>query len=270
MDWAKALLLEVRPLPTLAAMTAGVTGLAMGGSVAGWPVYAALIAVVLFASHMKDAYVDWYVRGEDRLYPWGPFPETGDLIGRRGMFAAIGGALVAFGGILVSLHPAPPAFFAVALAGAAMALLYAPVLDKRALGSAFSYPTGVGLAIVGGGLLAAGRVVPATLAYAPPLVVTLAGAKIVEDLIDADHDAELGKTTVPVALGPERARRLGYGLVAAGMLPLVLLGPLVAVGVVGGLALVTASSILETDRGIYLLVAGVYVAMAAVLAWTLI
>lgn len=265
MDWAKALLLEVRPLPTLAAMTAAVTGMAMGGSLLGWPAYAALVGVVLFASHMKDAYVDWYVRGEDQRWPWGPFPETGELLGRRGMFAAIGGALVAFGGILVSLRPAPPAFFAVAIAGAAMALLYAPVLDKRPLGSAFSYPTGVGLAVIGGGLLVAGRLVPGTLAYAPPLVVTLAGAKIVEDLIDVDHDAELGKATVPVQLGPERARRLGYGIVVAGILPLALLGPVVAVGVVGGLALVVASAAWEPDRGIYPLVAGVYVVMVAVL-----
>lgn len=270
MDWAKALLLEVRPLPTLAATTAAVTGMAMGGSVAGWPAYAALVAVALFASHMKDAYVDWYVRGEDRRWPWGPFPETGELIGRRGMFAAIGGALVAFGGLLAWLDPGHLAFVAVALAGAAMALLYAPVLDKLPLGSAFSYPTGVGLAVVGGGLLSAGRVVPETLAYAPPLVLTLAGAKIVEDLIDADHDADLGKTTVPVALGPARARRLGYGMVAAGTLPLVLLSPLVAVGVVAGLGLVVASTWYEPDPGIYPLVAGVFVVMATVLAWVLI
>lgn len=265
MNWAKALLLEVRPLPTLAAMTAAVTGMAMGGTVVGWPAYAALVGVVLFASHMKDAYVDWYVRGEDQRWPWGPFPETGELIGPRGMFAAIGGALVAFGGLLAWLDPAPLSFFAVAIAGAAMALLYAPVLDKRPLGSAFSYPTGVGLAVVGGGLLATGRFVPATLAYAPPLVVTLAGAKIVEDLIDADHDSQLGKATVPVQLGPERARRLGYGLVAAGTLPLALLGPVVAVGVVCGLSLVVASTLWEPDRAIYPLVAGVYVVMAAVL-----
>lgn len=271
-DAAKALALEVRPLPTVAAMTAAVTGMAMGGSVAGWPAYALLVATVLFASHLKDAWVDWYVRGEDQRFPWGRWPQTGELLSERGLFAAMAATLALFAGLLVLhwLRGAPPAFFAVALVGAALALSYAPVLDRLPLGSAASYPLGVGLAVVAGGLLSAGRLVPETLLYAAPLVVALAGAKVVEDLIDAGHDAELGKRTVPVALGKARAKDAGYAAVALGLLPLALLHPVVGVAVLTALGIAVASARLDVDRGIYPLVAGIYVVMATVLvlAWT--
>lgn len=266
MEWVQGLLKEIRPLPTMAAITAGVTGMAIGGSVTGWPLYAALIASVLFTSHVKDAWVDYYVRKEDQRFPWGRWPETGELLSERQMFAAMGGSVAAFGGLLVALREAPVAFFVVAAAGAGLALSYAPVLDRHPVGSAASYPAGVGLAVVAGGLLSAGRLVPATVAYAVPLVVVLAGAKVVEDLIDADHDEELGKRTVPVALGPPAARRLGYALVGMGLAPIALLGTWAAIGVLGAAIVAVGAARRGGEMEVYPLVAGVYAAMIAVLA----
>lgn len=269
-DVGRALLGEVRPLPTVAAMTAGVTGMAIGGNLAGWPRYAAFLAAVLYAAHMKDAYVDWYVRGEDQLYPWGDGPQTGQVLPAAALAGLIGGAL-GVAAVLVLTFPAdvPALFYPLAAAMGLLAVLYAGRLDAAPGGSALAYPVGVGLALVGGGLLAVGRVVPATLLYAVPLVVVLAGAKIVEDLIDAGHDEALGKRTVPVALGPARARDVGYAMVAVGLLPLALLHPAVGVAVLGALTVAIGSARLDVERGIYPLVVGVYVVMVAVLALAL-
>lgn len=266
MDRARAVLQEVRPLPTLAAITAGVTGMAIGGSLDGWLAYALLLLAILYLAHVKDAYVDYYVRREDQEYPWGSSPPTGELVSERGLAAMAAGAAVVVVAVPATLLLGEPLlFYGLVVAMVALAASYAGRLDALPLGSAFSYPVGVGLATVAGSVLAAGRVVPEALLYAGPLVVVLAGAKVVEDIIDVGHDAELGKRTVPVALGPGRARRLGLGVVALGMLPWVLWDGRIAVAVVAGLAVAAGTSMMEVDRGIYPLVAGIYVAMAGIL-----
>lgn len=266
MDWVRAVVQEVRPLPTLAAMTAGVTGMALAGGVEGWLPYVLLLGAILYVAHVKDAYVDYYVRREDQMYPWGSAPATGDLVSERGLAVMAGAALLVVVFVPAWALGGERIVFYVLVAGMlVLAVSYSGSLDTHPLGSALAYPVGVGLATVAGAVLASGRVPLDVLVYAVPLVVVLAGAKIVEDIIDAGHDEELGKRTVPVVLGPDRARRLGYGMVAAGMLPLTLISPLVAVGVLGGLGLLMVSGWRDVDRGIYPLVVGVYVAMVAVL-----
>jgi len=218
------LLLEVRPLPMAAAVLTVLFGV-------GWargdlrtlpPSTGPLVASVffgLYTAHLMDTYVDASLRGDatPASYPW-YFRDSTALIPKASYppLVAASAALCALLAIPAALTGGP----AVALllgAALALALTYAPLLDRHMLGVSLGYPAGVA-AVLSAAYLAAGGLpdLPFLLLTAS-LVVALAGTKVRSDVIDLDEDRRGEKRTVAVALGPVRAVRLGYGLALAGL-----------------------------------------------------
>jgi 4-hydroxybenzoate polyprenyltransferase len=59
------------------------------------------------------------------------------------------------------------------------------------------------------------------LAFAGTFLVVLSGIKVIDDAQDFDYDRSIGKRTVAVVLGRERARRAAYGLMLLGLVAVV-------------------------------------------------
>ena len=79
------------------------------------------------------------------------------------------------------------------------------------------YPLGIAVSLLGGYYVQAGGLSLVALAFAAVFLLLLSGIKVIDDAQDYEYDRSIGKRTVAVVLGPERARRFAYGLMAVGM-----------------------------------------------------
>ncbi|MEF8852449.1 MAG: UbiA family prenyltransferase, partial [Haloarculaceae archaeon] len=207
---ARALWSQVHPVFMLPPLAASLTGGAFSGGI-GPRVAFLHVAALFFAvytAHVKDGYVDFYVRDEDKTHPL----TAGGC--QAALFAAAGGFLVAIAGLWV-------------LAGAGAVLLttptwflgyfHAPQLDTNTVGATAGYPAGIALAFLGGFYIQAGILSVPVLGIAVVFFLFLSGIKIVDDTKDYDYDRSIDKQTVAVRLGPDAAYRAAYALMATGM-----------------------------------------------------
>ena len=258
---ARAFASQVHPVFMLPPVAAALFGAALAGSfdpvVAGVHTTAMFFAV--YTAHVKDGYVDFYARGEDEDHP----------LSERGCLLGLGGAAVGFAACLGWLVlAAGPVAAALTLPTWFIGYLHAPQLDTNPVTTTLGYPAGVALCILGGYAAQTGAVAPRPLAFAGVFLVVLAGVKVIDDSTDHAYDRSIGKRTVAVVLGRERARTLAYALMGAGLfavVPLSITGvfppsaPLASLvfGVVVGLAYAkgptTATMLLV--RGAYLFLA---------------
>jgi 1,4-dihydroxy-2-naphthoate octaprenyltransferase len=221
---ARGLLLEVRPLPMAAALLVAVLGSLWAGSPLAPlpPALAWVLAAVFFGlmtAHFMDSYVDVVKRG-DRTP--GQFPllfrdSTGVLCDRE-YLVALAIAAVASGACIVPVAltggwlPALLLGFALALA-----LTYAPLLDRTTQGVSFGYPAGA-LAVLAASYLAArGSLDERFLWLAFSLFTALVGMKLRADVIDINQDQKVEKRTLAAVAGPVAATRVGYFLAVAGL-----------------------------------------------------
>lgn len=272
----KGLLIEVRPLPTVAAITAGIVGFLLSGAhplnTSQILLYSAAIFLVMLTVHIHDTYVDYYVRGEDKIYDFGLLDSSNDLISKQQMKLVILLASTGYFLLTALLSIAGGLIFAsLATIGWAVGLLYTPYLDRNPILSSFTYPFGMMLTIIGASYLARNSLSLIILFYSFALMLCLGGAKIVEDLIDMEHDPVFGKATVATRLGFERAKRAGYAIVLLGLSLLAyasitnLLPATILVGVAIAGVTAACSYRLKPIRGVYILVAGLYAVMIATL-----
>lgn len=273
---AKGLLIEIRPLPTVAAITAGLIGFLLAKPVT-LPVtqillFSFAIFLIMLTVHIHDTYVDYYVRGEDKVYDFGLLDSSNNLISIKQMkiiltltstsYFLIIALLALTGGVV---------FITLATLGWIIGLLYTPFLDRNPILSSFSYPFGVLLALLGASYLVHQTPTFPILLYAFALMLSIGGAKMVEDLIDMEHDPDFGKATMATRMGFNAAKKVGYAIVFSGLglLGLAslaqLLPPFVIFGTLIGGAVAVFSYRLPPIRGVYLLVAGLYVVMLATL-----
>lgn len=185
--------------PALAASWAG--GLIAGGSsLAPAAVHTIAIFAALYTAHLKDGYVDFYLRDEDDDHPLTAAGCRSGLLLASGLFAA------ALGGLYVLVD-----WWAVGLTAPCWVIGYfhSPQLDMTTVGVTLGYPVGVGLAFLGGAYVQTAQVDPQALGVGLVLVILLAGVKIIDDLQDAAYDRSIGKPTVVVAAGESRARTIG-------------------------------------------------------------
>jgi 4-hydroxybenzoate polyprenyltransferase len=218
----------------------------------------------LYVAHVTDGYVDFYVRNEDDDHP----------LSAGGCKAALAGASVAFFACLVAIGLLVDPWAALlVLPGWLIAINHAPQLDTNPVGATVGYPLGIGFALVGGYYVQATALSATVLALAVVFVTILAGIKVVDDAQDFDYDRSIGKRTVAVALGRERARQVAYGLMgagAAGVLALAALLP--GVPPTAGLAAVAFGVVAvlarraEPDLATKLLIRGSYVFLAVLVA----
>jgi 4-hydroxybenzoate polyprenyltransferase len=174
----------------------------------------------LYTAHLMDTYVDVVKRG-DRTpanYPL-LFRDSTGLIEDKHY-----PVLIATSVVLTVLFSAiatvnAGALVAVPLAiGLAIALAYAPLLDRKTVGVTFAYPAGVTCAAAAGYALAAGTLDLRFGALGLALFLALAGTKIRSDIIDVKDDLKITKCTVPVVAGERPALWLAYSVALAGIL----------------------------------------------------
>ncbi|MFC7155419.1 UbiA family prenyltransferase [Halomarina halobia] len=212
----RALASQVHPvfmLPPLAASAFGAV-LARDFSLALALLHLAAAFFGLYTAHVKDGYVDFYGRGEDDDHP----------LSERGCRLALAGASACFFVLLgvIGLLVGPIAAL-LTLPGWLIGYFHAPQLDMHPVSATAGYPTGIGLALLGGYYVQTRTLSPTVLAFAAVFVVVLSGIKVIDDAKDYDYDRSISKRTVAVVLGRRRAREAAYGLMVAGMLAVALL-----------------------------------------------
>jgi 1,4-dihydroxy-2-naphthoate octaprenyltransferase len=171
-------------------------------------VHVGAIFSAVYTAHLKDGYVDFYLRGEDDDHP----------ITESGCRRALAGSTLAFFALLVVLWwQAGPLGAVLTLPTWVIAYGHAPQLDTNPLTATTGYPAGIALAIVGGYYIQAGSVDPIAVGFGAVFLMLLSGVKVIDDAQDYDYDRSIAKRTVAVAIGPRQARRFAYGLMIAGM-----------------------------------------------------
>jgi lycopene cyclase domain-containing protein len=207
---------QVHPVFMAPPLAASGFGAVLGGVVALdlATLHLSVAFAALYTAHVKDGLVDFHRRGEDDDHP----------LTRRGCHLALVGASACFlaGAVALGLLVGPVAA-ALALPGWVVAVLHAPQLDTGPLGATLGYPVGVGFALLGGYYVQSRSLSTVVLVFAAVFVTVLAGIKVVDDATDYGYDRSVGKRTVAVVVGPDRARAVAEWLMGAGMVTVVAL-----------------------------------------------
>lgn len=217
----------------------------------------------VYTAHVKDGYVDFHVRDEDDDHP---LTERGCRLAIAGAtigFIIATAALWQFVGLGAALITAPGWF---------IGYWHAPQLDMNPLTATTGYPLGIGLAVVGGFYVQTRTLAALPLAFAAVFVTILSGIKTIDDAKDFEYDRSIGKRTVAVVLGRERARQAAFGIMLVGMVTVVALasanvfppGAVLAALAFGAVALF-ARRAGEPELATMLLIRGSYVFLALLL-----
>lgn len=260
-----ALLSQVHPVFMLPPLAASLFGAILAGRLdplaAGLHVTAIFFAV--YTAHVKDGYVDFHIRGEDDDHPLTAGGCRTTLLAASVAFALATLGIAFFVSPITALITVPTWL---------IAYNHAPTLDVHALTTTLGYPAGIALALVGGYHAQAGDLATEPLAFAGIFLVLLAGVKIIDDSQDYAYDRSIQKRTVPVRLGPGRARYLAFVLLATAMLltigaAIVSFIPSASIGAVGAFVLVAGFAWrAESETATMLLVRGAYVFLAGLVA----
>ncbi|ELY98255.1 UbiA prenyltransferase [Natrialba chahannaoensis JCM 10990] len=261
----RAYLSQVHPVFMLPPLAASLFGALLATTVN--PVLAAIHIVAMFAAvytaHIKDGYVDFYVRDEDDDHP---LTEQGCRLG-----LALSTAVFTLCCLLLALLVN---WVAVALTVPTWLIAYhhAPQLDMNPLTATTGYPLGIALSLLGGFYVQATTIAAVPLGFALVFFLLLSGIKVIDDAQDYDYDRSIEKRTVAVIVGPQRAYTVAYGLMATALL--VVIGFVVTqhfppTAVVAGLAFAVVAIIAARappDLATMLLIRGSYVFLAVLVA----
>lgn len=261
---ARGLWLHVQPIFLLpgAAMSGFGALLADEFALAPAALHATAVCLAIYVAHLKDGYVDYYIRGEDDCNPLEPAE----------IRVAIGVAAVLFGCCLAILWLLAGGLVVTAtMPLIALGYFHAPLLDTRPVAETVDYPLGIALATAGGYATQTGTVSVAVGAVCLVLFLLLAAINIMLDRTDVNHDRRVAKQTLPVVLGPHRAQRVAWGLIATSLLILCvssLVGPLPQSALLAGVmpAAVTVGVLVQTPdlkRLVALFIGATYVFAAA-------
>ena len=205
-----ALASQVHPvfmLPPLAAAAFGAV-LADRLDAALLALHLTAVFAALYTAHIKDGYVDFYRRGEDDDHP----------LSEPGCRRVLAGATAVFVACLLAIGVRVDAWAALlTLPGWIIGYLHAPQLDLNPVGATAGYPAGIAFALLGGYYVQTSALSAEAVAFAAVFFVVLCGIKTIDDATDYEYDRSIDKRTVAVVLGPGRARRFAYGLMATGM-----------------------------------------------------
>jgi len=264
----RALASQIHPVFMLPPVAVSVTGSLLAARETGSfdPTVAALHATAIFAAvytaHVKDGYVDFFVRGEDDDHPLSVGGCRLALIAAGIVFAAALAGVFLTAGIGAAALTAPTW---------ALGYFHAPQLDTNPVTATGGYPAGIALAFLGAYVAGAGAVWGTVIGLGGVLLAVLLGIKIIDDAQDLAYDRSIEKRTVAVVLGPRRARRLAEGLLAAGLLGVAVLaavgvfptGTILAVFAFGAVAAIARRA--DPRVATMLLVRGAYVFLALLL-----
>ncbi|GAA0199321.1 UbiA family prenyltransferase [Haladaptatus pallidirubidus] len=207
----RAVISQIHPVFMLPPIAASWFGSMLAGqfSLLTGALHMTAIFAGVYTAHVKDGYVDFYIRGEDDDHP---LTEKGCkllLASATAVFALCLGGLwiaVGIGAALITL----PGWF--------IGYLHAPQLDMHPISATGGYPLGIALAILGGFYTQTETLAPIALAFAGVFFALLSGVKVIDDAQDYDYDRSISKRTVAVVLGRERARTTAFLLMAFSLL----------------------------------------------------
>ncbi|MFC6871905.1 UbiA family prenyltransferase [Halobellus marinus] len=206
----RALLSQIHPVFMLPPLAASWFGAAVAGqfAIAIGALHMTAMFFAVYTAHVKDGYVDFYLRGEDDDHP----------MSMRGCRFALFGAALGFSACTLSLGiVVGPGASLITLPTWFVGYLHAPQLDTNPVTTTLGYPTGIALAILGGFYVQTATLTPAAIGFALVFLVTLAGVKIIDDEQDYAYDRSIDKRTVSVLLGPRPARRVAAALLFFGL-----------------------------------------------------
>lgn len=203
---ARGLWVHVQPIFLLPGAVMSVFGalLATDPTIPIAVLHATAVCLAVYVAHLKDGYVDHYIRGEDETNPLEPSEIRVAIIAAAGLFAGCLGALWLAAGPIGALLTAPLL---------ALGYLHAPVLDTNPATESVDYPLGIVLATAGGYATQTGTVTALALSVCLILFLLLVAINVMLDRLDYRHDRRVGKRTLPVVLGPDRALRVAWALV---------------------------------------------------------
>ncbi|MFC6768510.1 UbiA family prenyltransferase [Natrinema soli] len=262
---ARAFWSQVHPVFMTPPLAASLFGAILAGTVD--PLTAAVHVVAMFAAvytaHVKDGYVDFHVRGEDDDHP---LTESGCRIA-LGLSTAVFALCCVALGVLVG-----PVAVALVVPTWLIAYHHAPQLDTNPVTATTGYPLGIALSMVGGFYVQAATIGVVPLGFAVVFLTLLSGIKVIDDTQDYAYDRSIEKRTVAVAVGPDRAHDVAYGLmiaavVAVAALALVRIFPLtslLAALAFAAVALVARRA--DPELATMLLIRGSYVFLAVLVA----
>ncbi|ELY54095.1 UbiA prenyltransferase [Natronococcus amylolyticus DSM 10524] len=211
---ARAFWSQVHPVFMLPPLAASLFGAVLAESFA--PGVATLHVVAMFAAvytaHVKDGYVDFYVRSEDDDHP---LTERGCRLGLAVSTATFALCTVALF-MLVDWIAA-----ALTIPAWVIAYYHAPQLDMNPVTATTGYPLGIALSLLGGFYVQVGTFALVPIGFAAVFLVLLSGIKVIDDAKDYDYDRSIRKRTVAVAVGPDRAYTVAYGLMVTALLVVV-------------------------------------------------
>lgn len=259
-----ALRSQVHPVFMLPPLVASWFGAVVAGefSILLGFVHMAAMFCAVYTAHVKDGYVDFYLRNEDPDHP----------LTVRGCYIALVGAAVGFGLCLAVLWSLV-GIGAVLITAPAWVIgyLHAPQLDTNPITTTIGYPTGIAIAMLGGFYVQTTTLSLQILGFAVVFLVTLAGVKIIDDEQDYEFDTSIGKETVAVALGKRRARTAAFTLLGLGFVSVLwgtvsgLFPPSAPVAALAFASIVLVSRRAPPDIATMLLIRGAYVFLALLL-----
>ena len=209
----------------------------------------------VYTAHVKDGYVDFFVRGEDDDHPL----TVGGC--RLGLALSTTGFALCCGWLWLAVGPGAAL---VSLPAWLIAYFHAPQLDMHPVGATAGYPLGIAFCIIGGYYVQTTAISVRALAFAAVFLVLLSGVKVIDDAKDYDYDRSIRKRTVAVVLGRERARRSAHLLIAlalCGVLAGAIFGlfpPSTALAVIAFGGVVLATRRLDPRRATEVLMRGSY------------
>lgn len=203
---ARGLLAAVKPTFMLPAVGASAAGSALAPAVSApiAVVHAGAVGAALYTAHVVDEYVDAHVRREDAASLSEPATKYAGVAATLA-FAVLLAALWGLGARVAVAATAPLW---------ALAVLHAPVLDRRPVAVTVDYPVGVALALSGAFLAQTGRLDAGVAAVAVVLAASLSGLKVSIDRLDREFDRTVDKRTLPVLLG-DRSSALAAAMIHA-------------------------------------------------------
>ncbi|WP_049901316.1 UbiA family prenyltransferase [Natrinema sp. J7-1] len=207
---ARAYWSQVHPVFMTPPIAASLFGAILAGNVD--PVLAAIHVLAMFAAgytaHVKDGYVDFYVRGEDDDHP---LTERGWRLGLAASTATFAGCCLLLAALVDAL------VLAVVVPTWLIAYYHAPQLDTNPVTATTGYPLGIALSVLGGFYVQAGTITVVPLGFAGVFLALLSGVKVIDDAQDYTYDRSIEKRTVAVGGGPSRAYDIAYGLMAVAL-----------------------------------------------------
>lgn len=218
------------------------------------------VFAALYFAHVKDSYVDYFVRHEDS------FSHLTKKQSKIAMFvSALAVAITIIHFALVGLLLAVPLM----LAGFLLAYFHTPI-DLNPIGATAGYPTGLALAAIGGYYVQAAYVPINIILFAVAVWIILVGIKIVDDIKDHDWDKGFGKISAPVFFGKKNAKKAAVIIMTLGAIMGVILsltGVLPKFAAVSFIPIFAAAflSLPKNDKkslyGLYVLLLGIYLFM---------